>query len=114
VVFWEYVAPTLRGGSSPFEGFLLGWTFFTMGAHMALLIQIAVTTSHRLAEDRINGALELILSTPLTVADPARTRPGLAAADRGNGVGCFVRAFHPALGRADDDRIGRQAQRYGV
>ncbi len=65
--FWQYVAPKMSGRFGGFEAFLVGWIFFTGGTHALLLVQIAALASHRLAEDRGSGALELILSTPLTV-----------------------------------------------
>ena len=57
----------LRAGtSSPMVGHLFAWLWTGLAIHALVLYYAAMVASQRLAEDKQTGALELILSTPVT------------------------------------------------
>jgi len=62
-----YFGRMIRAGTiSPMLGHLLAWLWAGLAIHGLVLYYGAVAASQRLAEDKQNGALELILSTPAT------------------------------------------------
>lgn len=75
------------GSPAPLSGFVFIWLWAAILAHVALGFRIAGLSTHRFSQDRKSGALELILSTPLTTRRIVR----------GNGL-ALIRAFAgPAL-----------------
>jgi ABC-type transport system involved in multi-copper enzyme maturation permease subunit len=75
------------GRFKPYEGFVFVWLWLTAGLHLMVLYRIASVSADRFGADRASGALELILSTPLSV-----NRILL-----GNWRGLIRRAIGPAL-----------------
>ena len=54
------------GTASPLAGHLFAWLWAGLAIHALVLYYAAMSASQRLAEDRQTGALELLLSTPIT------------------------------------------------
>ncbi len=61
------VGQEFGGPIQPLLGFLFAWFWAVLLLHALLLFRMAVGATHRLAEDRHSGALELIAATPLDV-----------------------------------------------
>ena len=70
-VGWQ-VGPYFGGPQEPLGGFVFVWFWTTSFLHVILLFRIATLATHRFAEDRPSGALELLLSTPLSVGQILR------------------------------------------
>ncbi len=51
---------------SPVVGYLFAWLWTGLAIHALVLYYAAMSASQRLAEDKQTGALELLLSTPIT------------------------------------------------
>ena len=54
------------GAAAPVLGHLFAWFWTGLAIHALVLYYAAMSASQRLAEDRQTGALELLLSTPIT------------------------------------------------
>ena len=54
------------GSGNPVPGYLFSWVWAGLAIHALVLYYAAMSASQRLAEDKQSGALELILSTPIT------------------------------------------------
>ena len=54
------------GTASPVLGHMFAWLWTGLAIHALVLYYAAMSASQRLAEDRQTGALELLLSTPIT------------------------------------------------
>jgi len=63
-----YFARVIPAGKElkPMIGSLMGWAFSGITIHLLVLYYAAMISSQRLAEDKEAGALELVLSTPVT------------------------------------------------
>ena len=62
-----YFGRVIRAGTaSPMAGHLFAWFWAGLAIHALVLYYAATVASHRLAEDKQTGALELILSSPTT------------------------------------------------
>lgn len=81
---WK-VGPTF-GNPTPLSGFIFIWLWAALLAHVALGFRVATLSTHRFSQDRKSGALELILSTPLTTKRIVR----------GNGLALFRELAAPA------------------
>jgi ABC-type transport system involved in multi-copper enzyme maturation permease subunit len=54
------------GAEAPVAGYVFAWLWTGLAIHALVLYYAAMSASQRLAEDRQTGALELLLSTPIT------------------------------------------------
>ena len=46
---------------------MIAWIICAISAHIFILLRIAIIAADRFGEDRRSGALELVLSTPMTI-----------------------------------------------